>query len=241
MVSMVEVASTDAVWWSLFTLFTAAGLLLAGTVTLIFFYLIYKYRYKPGSGADEGREEIKPGRIYVETPARGSSRLLLLFTGIIVMSLIVATFDETIYLERTPVDDAFVVWVTGFQFGWEFEYMVDGQTLRYINYLVLPTDTVVEFKVTSRDVFHTFGFAEFKTKIDAIPGVVNSMWIKTPDEPGVYKAYCYELCGVGHSLMVGEVIIVDKDEFFRAYEAGPEAFKQFVDNVIAEYRRGGLE
>ncbi len=230
---MVEVLSTDAIWWSLFTMFTAAGLILAGTVTLIFLYLIYRYRVK----GSEDKDELEPGRIYVETPAKGSSRLLLVFTGIIVLSLIVATFDETIYLERTPSEEAFVIWVTGFQFGWQFDYNVDGETITTIGAVVVPSDTVIEFKVTSRDVFHTFGFAEFKVKIDALPGIVNSMWIKTPEEPGeVYKAYCYELCGIGHSLMVADMIVVDKNEFFQAYEAGPQEFRNFINQVISEYR-----
>ena len=90
--------------------------------------------------------------------------------------------------------------------------------------------------MTSRDVFHTFGAAEFKVKVDAIPGILNTMWTKTPPEPSVFTAYCYELCGVGHSFMTAKVIVVDKDEFFQAYNAGPEKFKAYIEEVAAKYR-----
>ncbi len=232
---MSSIMPTDAVWWQLFTLFTSVGILLAGTVTLIFIYLIYRYGIKRGK-VDEDFEDLEPGRVYVETPARGISKVMLLFTGLIVLSLIVSTFDETIYLERPPAEDALVIWVVGFQFGWEFRYNVDGQEITTIGAFVVPTDTLIEFKVTSRDVFHSFGFPEFKNKIDAIPGIVNSMWIKTPKEPGVYTAYCYELCGIGHSLMTADMIVVDSEEFYKAYNAGPQEFQAFLNQVISEYR-----
>ncbi|MCE4615812.1 MAG: cytochrome c oxidase subunit II [Aeropyrum sp.] len=237
----VDILPTQAVWWELFLLFTAVGIIVAGSVTAFFIYNLIKYRAK--GRVDESPAEAEKGkfRIMVESSISGKSKYLLFVTGIIVFILIVATIDETLYLEFTPpADEAVVIMVIGFQFGWQFEYSVGGETIKTINYVVLPTDTLIEFKVTSRDVFHAFGIPEFKNKIDAIPGILNSMWITTPEEPGiVYNAYCYELCGAGHSLMVGKVIIVDKEEFFEAYNAGPEVFGEYVNSVISQYRQGG--
>ncbi|BAN90027.1 cytochrome c oxidase (aa3-type) subunit II [Aeropyrum camini SY1 = JCM 12091] len=234
----VDIIPTEAIWWRLFLLFTVVGVLAAGTVTVFFIYTLFKYR---SSGQTTGGGESAAGRIYrimVESPVSGKSKYLLFVTGLIVMGLIVTTIDETLYLEKSPpVEDALVVMVVGFQFGWQFEYSVDGETVTTINYLVVPSDTLVEFRVTSRDVFHAFGIPEFKNKIDAIPGILNSMWIKTPDEPGkVYNAYCYELCGIGHSLMVGKVIVVDKTKFYNAYNSGPDVFREYVNSVISNYK-----
>ena len=234
-----DITPTDAVWWYLFRLFTAVGLVVAGGVTLFYIYTLFRYRSKekpedlgavPGEGAEGER------RILVETKPRGVTKVILLMTGLVVFTLIVTTIDETIYLEFTPTEDAFPVWVTGFQFGWRFEYEVDGETVTTNGYVVLPTDTVIEFKVTSIDVFHTFGAPEFKVKIDAIPGILNTMWVKTPPEPTVFTAFCYELCGVGHSFMTAKVIVVDKEEFFEAYNAGPEEFRAFLEEVASQYR-----
>ena len=230
-----DIVPTEQVWWYLFTLFTAAGLVIAGGVTLFFIYTLFKYRSTDGG---EGVKAAREGRMLVETTPRGITKVILLATGIVVFTLIVTTIDDTIYLEFTPTEDAFPVWVIGFQFGWRFEYEVNGETVSTVGYVVLPSDTVVEFKVTSIDVFHTFGAREFKNKIDALPGILNSMWVKTPPEPTVFKAYCYELCGVGHSFMVADIIIVDKEQFFEAYNAGPEEFQRFLEEVAAEYREG---
>lgn len=74
---------------------------------------------------------------------------------------------------------------------------------------MLPVDTVVEFKVVGGDVLHAFGIPYFKVKVDAIPGVVNSVWIRTPSEPGTYGyVWCYELCGSGHTIMRAPVEVV---------------------------------
>ncbi len=234
---MNDIIPTYDVWWSLFKLFTAVGLVIAGGVTLFYIYTLFRYK-SDTTPEDVSLREAATGirRILIETKPRGVTRVILLLTGVVVFTLIVTTIDETIYLEYTPTEDAFPVWVTGFQFGWEFEYEVDGQTVKTVGYVVLPADTVIELKVTSRDVFHTFGAAEFKVKVDAIPGILNTMWTKTPPEPSVFTAYCYELCGVGHSFMTAKVIVVDKDEFFQAYNAGPEKFKAYIEEVAAKYR-----
>jgi cytochrome c oxidase subunit 2 len=107
--------------------------------------------------------------------------------------------------------DKLVIWVEARQFVWVFKY---PQGFTSVNKLVLPTDTLVEFKVTSSDVWHAFGIPYFKVKIDAIPGVVNSVWIKTPSKPGSYGyVWCYELCGAGHTIMRASVEVVDRGSF----------------------------
>jgi heme/copper-type cytochrome/quinol oxidase subunit 2 len=49
-----DIVSTDAVWWYLFRLFTAVGLVIAGGVTLFYIYTLFRYR------AGGGDEEVKP-------------------------------------------------------------------------------------------------------------------------------------------------------------------------------------
>jgi len=230
-----EIAATNEVWWSLFTRFTIVGLIVAGGVALFYLYSILKYKARDTPEDVGVPREKSVTRMLVETKPMGISKVLLFATGLIVLTLIVSTIGDTVYLEFTPTEDALPIWVTGFQFGWSFDYYVGGEKVTTTGYVVLPADTVVEFKVTSRDVFHNFGIPEFKVKIDAIPGILNRMWVKTPSKPAVYTAYCYELCGVGHSLMTAKVIVVDKGEFFNAFNQGPEAFKACLEKVRAEY------
>jgi len=202
---LVEILSPDALWWKTFFQFLFAGLSLSIFVGAVFFYFAAKYRAKNPNDFDfENKIPVSKSKI-------GWTKYSLIITGIIVTILIFSTFPRTDYVEASPPSTDLVIWVTAFQFGWEFQYP-NGK--KVVNTLVLPVDTTVEFKITSRDVMHSFGIPEIKgAKIDAIPGILNSLWIKTPDKPVEYKIYCYELCGIGHSFMVGTIKVVSWDEY----------------------------
>ncbi len=205
-----QITPPDELWWLTFNQFLIGALVLGTFVSIVFAYFAIRYwekKVKP----NEAEVVLGPGRVAPGTSKIGWTRYTLVVTGIIVTLLILATFPRTDYVEASPPETDLVIWVTAFQFGWEFEYP-NGK--KVVNTLVLPTDTVVEFKVVSRDVFHAFGIPEIKgAKIDAIPGILNSLWVKTPSEPGELNVVCYELCGVGHSLMVGKIKVVPPDEF----------------------------
>jgi cytochrome c oxidase subunit 2 len=214
-----EVVATEELFWRLFTLYLMGALLLGGVASFILWYLAF--RYKARSPEDVPPDAPRPGLIpsaLLRTPSW--SKLMLVSTGVIVTGLTLYSFIPLDYLSQTPVvqspsldggGDKLVVWVEARQFVWVFKY---PQGFTSVNKLVLPTDTLVEFKVTSNDVWHAFGIPYFKVKIDAIPGVVNSVWIKTPSKPGSYGyVWCYELCGAGHTIMRASVEVVDRGSF----------------------------
>ncbi|MEB3773656.1 MAG: cytochrome c oxidase subunit II [Desulfurococcales archaeon] len=215
---MAGIVPPQEYWWMLFKYYLLAAFVLAGGVTALLVYFFSKYR---ASSEDEFAEDYPgPGRVPTGFAKIGATKYMLVVTGIIVLGLTIATFPYTEYVELTPSSPDIVIWVTGYTFGWRFEYPPDLGGFTTINEVVLPTDTVVEFKVTSDDVFHAFGIPEFKgAKVDAIKGIVNSLWIKTPSQPGEYDIFCYELCGVGHSLMKAKLKIVT-----------PEEFKEFIES-----------
>jgi len=205
-----SLASPEQAWWRLFNLYTAGAIALAGGVAAVFAYLLFKYRDRPGA---PGEAVTRPGVIPGIEIGAGKAKFSLVVTGVIVVALTLYSFGYIDFYEFTPQEpggDKLVVWVEGVQFAWIFKY---PQGFTSTNELVLPADTLVELKVTSRDVFHSFGIPGFKVKTDAIPGIVNSVWFRTPSEPGEYRAYCYELCGSGHSIMVAKVRVVDRDSF----------------------------
>ncbi len=80
--------------------------------------------------------------------------------------------------------------------------------------LVVPVDTVVKVLVTSNNNIHAFSVAQFGIKIDAIPGKINETWFKVhAGEEGTYYGQCSEICGVNHSFMPIEVMVVSKVKF----------------------------
>jgi cytochrome c oxidase subunit II len=102
-----------------------------------------------------------------------------------------------------------IVEVTGFQFGWQFDYP-DYQVST--SELYLPRDRPVLFKITSKDVIHSFWVPEFRVKQDAVPGRWTSLRV-TPTENGDYRVRCAELCGYAHSAMYAPVAVVDPADF----------------------------
>jgi len=83
---------------------------------------------------------------------------------------------------------------------WKFTY-------RYPQYggfettdLVLPTNTWVQFNVTSIDVIHSFWAYQLGVKADANPGVNNVAFTKI-NRTGLITVRCAELCGLWHGAM----------------------------------------
>ena len=66
--------------------------------------------------------------------------------------------------------------------------------------LVLPTNTWVQFNVTSIDVIHSFWAYQLGVKADANPGVNNVAFTKI-DHTGTFVVRCAELCGLWHGAM----------------------------------------
>jgi cytochrome c oxidase subunit 2 len=111
---------------------------------------------------------------------------------------------------RRADPDAMVVNVTGFQWGWSFEYPEYGITSKE---LYLPVNKQVLLKMTSRDVIHSFWVPEFRVKQDLVPGRITELRI-TPTLLGdTYKVRCSEICGTSHAYMENPVIVVEKVAF----------------------------
>jgi len=58
-------------------------------------------------------------------------------------------------------------------------------------------------------VIHSWWVPKLGMKKDAIPGFINSMWIKVEKE-GTYRGQCAELCGKDHGFM--PIVVVAKNE-----------------------------
>ena len=125
----------------------------------------------------------------------------------------IATYNSLSTVPNSP--NTLHINVIAHQFSWTFVYP-DGFTSEDL--AVVPTNTIVVFNVTSRDVYHQFGIPYFRVKTDAIPGRVNQVWIETTDA-GNFTVQCFELCGVGHATMIGTLSIVDPATFSQWYAA----------------------
>lgn len=110
------------------------------------------------------------------------------------------------------------VQVAGKQFNWEITHpgpdgrlgTADDRTLE--NEMHVPVDSVVQVRLTSRDVIHSFFLPELRLKQDLIPGREIRVWFEVT-EPGRYEIACAELCGFGHGTMRGVLTVLEPDSF----------------------------
>jgi len=110
----------------------------------------------------------------------------------------------------TPPPDADVVYVDAKQWMWKFSY--GGGAGDANDVLTVPAGRPIELVMTSRDVIHSFYVPAFRVKSDVIPGRYVTTWFEA-SAPGVYPIYCAEYCGVSHSLMRGEVVVLSQPDY----------------------------
>jgi cytochrome c oxidase subunit 2 len=92
---------------------------------------------------------------------------------------------------------------------WKFQHM-DGQ--REIDELHVPVGRPVKLIMTSEDVIHDLFFPTFRVKADIIPGRYSHLWFEAT-KTGTYHMFCAEYCGTRHSGMIGQVVVMEPDEY----------------------------
>lgn len=132
---------------------------------------------------------------------------------VIVVFLFISSIDVLGEVNDTKPDTV-TVEVTGFQWGWLFEY--EGVTLESLPgapaTVVLPTDVPLAFELNSPDVIHNFYVPRFLVKRDVLPGHENRLDLVIED-PGTYRGACAEFCGLLHARMDFNIKAVELEEW----------------------------
>jgi len=177
---------------------------------------------------------------------------------VILLIMAIPSAETLIKLEDARKSDLTVV-ITGYQWKWHYEYKgedvsfysslarnsvnarrknsgidpftVDNYLLEVDNRLVLPLGAKVRILVTSSDVVHAWWVPDLAIKKDAVPGFMNEAWFK-PEETGIFRGQCAELCGMDHGYMPIVVEVVEAD----AWQAWLDTQKQDAARVA---RLGG--
>ena len=123
--------------------------------------------------------------------------------------------------------------VTGYQWGWQYEYQQDGVAfysnlstpwsqigqpgtsatekkgenylLEVDNPMVVPAGKKVRLLITSNDVIHGWYVPTLGVNQYAIPGFIKDAWFRA-DKPGSYRGQCSQICGKLHGYMPITVI-----------------------------------
>lgn len=253
------------------------GIVFILTQILTFWYA-FKYRFRKGAVGKFISHDTNLELIWTGIPAVVMTFLVV--QGLMVWNDVMPDLDpESEYLE---------IEATGYQFAWEIRYPgpdgllgtknfrkivpgvnnigqdwtdeknVDDVLLSGSDLIVLPVDTTVRVRITSRDVLHNFYLPHFRVKMDAIPGLPTyfifkptltteeyrnnlkeySEW-QVPTDPSDpeskmrwedfdFELACAELCGKGHYSMRRVLKIVTREEY-AAWEASQKSF--YLNNI----------
>jgi cytochrome c oxidase subunit 2 len=108
-----------------------------------------------------------------------------------------------------PPAETMNIYAVGKQWMWKFQHM-DGQ--REINNLHVPVGRPIKIIMTSEDVIHDLFFPAFRVKADVIPGRYTHLWFE-PTKVGTYHMFCAEYCGTQHSGMIGQIEVMEQDDY----------------------------
>lgn len=133
---------------------------------------------------------------------------------VILLSIVSVRIWYEIMLEP---ENGIVVQAIGHQFDFTFRYpQINGEISDEMH---LPVNVAVTLNLTSSDVIHSFWVPAMRLKNDTVPGLVTSIRF-TPRLTGRYQIICTQFCGVLHSQMNKQVLVVeDKAAFNRWYRA----------------------
>ena len=183
----------DALYFFLLAIAIFFGLLIAG---LIVYYAVKFHRRSPDA---------------VGARIHGGMVLEVTWTVVpLLITMVIFVWGASVYFAMArPPDETLNIYVVGKQWMWKFQHL-DGQ--REINELHVPVGRPVKLITTSEDVIHDFFVPAFRVKADVLPGRYVTIWFQ-PTRPGRYHLFCAEYCGTRHSGMIGEVVVMEPNEY----------------------------
>lgn len=211
--------AADLDWLLIFITVIVGVWFVVAEVLLI--YMALRFRRRPG---------IKAAYI----PARGlrAMSFVLLPCAVILMldlwiDAVAAPIWDHIKTELPENPDEYVR-ITGEQWMWRVRYAgPDGlldtaDDVETFNDLRFPVNAVVQFELTAKDVLHSLWVPALRLKQDAVPGRVIRGWVQ-PILEGSYEVICAEICGVGHTMMKGALLVQSREEFDSWLASQPRA------------------
>ena len=203
----------DGLQRELFYISAVVGLIVFGVIL----YAVIKFK-------DRGQE--------IPEQSHGNPKLEILLTilpAIILAVVAVPSVAAVFTLDKK--DNDCVINVTGQQWWWEYDY-VQGSTCGGVEItksivtsgeLVIPADTDVLLRITSRDVIHSYWIPRLNGKRDAVPGRLHTLRMQA-DQPGLYTGQCTEFCGLSHARMRQAAVALSTADF-----------QTWVTNQTADY------
>lgn len=128
--------------------------------------------------------------------------------------------------------------------GLDWEDKSNNDDVVIQNELHLIKGKPVKLIIGSRDVIHDVGLPHFRMKMDAVPGIITTIWFTpqytteemkeiTNNPDFVYEISCDQMCGKGHYSMRG-IVIVHTQKEYDAWMAEQKSYKALNSADVAE-------
>ncbi len=185
----------------------------------VFLWFIVKFRHREGRRAEYITGEEKQHKRWISIP-----HMLVLVCDVFIIIGAVRVWVE---IKQTLPPAHATVRVMAQQWTWSFVHPgPDGKLdtpddIATVDDLHVQVDKLYHFQLEARDVLHSFSVPVFRLKQDAIPGRVITGWFEAT-RAGTFDIQCVEICGIGHGLMAGRVV-VESPEQHAAWMAGRAA------------------
>ena len=223
-------------------------------VCLFMVYCIFKFNYKEGRKVEYKPEDKKLEKILTWATTLGIAALLA--PGLII-------WNQYVNAPKNALEVDVMAW----QWGWQYRLPgEDGKlgTTKVTNindenpfginvddpfgrddilvqsdYINLENNKPVKILLRSVDVLHNWYVPQFRSKMDAVPGIVTFYWFE-PNKIGEYEVLCAEYCGVGHYAMRGGVEVQSTKDY-NLWLSEQETFQDLlVKHEISEFEDNKL-
>ena len=130
-----------------------------------------------------------------------------------------------------------VVEAIGHQFYFSFRYpQINGEVTDEMH---LPVNVPVTLNLTAADVIHGFWVPAMRLKNDTVPGLVTTIKF-TPRLVGRYHIICTQFCGVLHSEMDKQYLVIDQKPVFDRWFKSWQEKNAHVSNALPAAAGGAI-
>jgi cytochrome c oxidase subunit 2 len=208
--------------YSFYQSITLLAMIIGAFIWALIFWCVFRYRRNRRNG-----QPVEAGAVPKQTRYNLKWEVAYTISPIIIVA---GLFGYTVVAENQSTivhkHPAITVDVTGFQWGWRFDYpLPNAQHITVLPQgepsptlaqattglhaqipvetyptLVLPEGEMVQINLVSNDVVHGFYVPEFLFSRYALPGVTNTFDF-TATRTGTFTGRCTQFCGLYHTQM----------------------------------------
>lgn len=173
-------------------------------VLSLYFYMLWKYK------ASKQSKDYEPPHI------EGSIKLEIIWTAIpilIVAFLSFITIKSTYEVENVPKgykEEPLVIYASSSNWKWHFSY--PEENIETVNYLFIPTDRPIQFKLYSYGPISSFWIPQLGGQKYAMADMLNTLNLAA-DVPGEYMGRNANFTGEGFAQQTFNVQAMSKEEY----------------------------